>query len=68
MQAEMNEQLAKDQLVSTLVLNQSHVDAEQLAVRDADREGSAREQGRIDARADGGASSPRSTRRAPCCS
>jgi HlyD family secretion protein len=33
MQAEMNEALAKDQLVSELVLKQSKVDAEQLAVR-----------------------------------
>jgi HlyD family secretion protein len=33
MQAEMNEALAKDQLVSALVLKQSQVDAEQLAVR-----------------------------------
>ena len=33
MQAEMNEALAKDQLVSELVLKQSQVDAEQLAVR-----------------------------------
>lgn len=33
MQAEMNEALAKDQLVSRLVLKQSQVDAEQLAVR-----------------------------------
>ena len=33
MQAEMNEALAKDQLVSDLVLKQSRVDAEQLAVR-----------------------------------
>src|SRR5262249_23055642 len=32
-QYEMNQQLAKDQLVSTLVLEQSRVDAEQLAVR-----------------------------------
>ncbi len=33
MQAQMNEELAKDQLVSSLVLKQSQVDAEQLAVR-----------------------------------
>jgi HlyD family secretion protein len=33
MQAQMNEALAKDQLVSDLVLRQSKVDAEQLAVR-----------------------------------
>ncbi len=33
MQAQMNEALAKDQLVSDLVLKQSRVDAEQLAVR-----------------------------------
>ncbi len=33
MQYQMNQQLAKDQLVSTLVLEQSKVDAEQLAVR-----------------------------------
>lgn len=33
MQAEMNEALAKDQLVSDLVLRQSQVDADQLAVR-----------------------------------
>jgi HlyD family secretion protein len=33
MQYQMNQQLAKDQLVSTLVLEQSRVDAEQLAVR-----------------------------------
>ena len=33
MQAEMNEELAKDQLVSALVLKQSQVDAEQLGVR-----------------------------------
>jgi HlyD family secretion protein len=33
MQAQMNEELAKDQLVSTLVLKQSQVDAEQLGVR-----------------------------------
>jgi HlyD family secretion protein len=33
MQAEMNEALAKDQLVSDLVLRQSRVDADQLAVR-----------------------------------
>src|SRR5215813_9495845 len=32
-QYQMNQQLAKDQLVSTLVLEQSKVDAEQLAVR-----------------------------------
>jgi HlyD family secretion protein len=32
-QYEMNQQLAKDQLVSTLVLEQSRVDAEQLSVR-----------------------------------
>jgi HlyD family secretion protein len=34
MQAEMNESLAKAKLVSTLVLRQSQVDAEQLAARD----------------------------------
>src|SRR5919202_320442 len=34
MQAQMNEALAKDQLVSDLVLKQSQVDAEQLKVRD----------------------------------
>jgi len=33
MQAQMNEELAKDQLVSALVLRQSQVDAEQLGVR-----------------------------------
>ncbi len=33
MQAQMNEALAKDQLVSDLVLRQSKVDAEQLAIR-----------------------------------
>src|SRR3954462_802688 len=33
MQAQMNEELAKDQLVSALVLKQSQVDADQLAVR-----------------------------------
>ena len=33
MQAQMNEELAKDQLVSALVLKQSQVDAEQLGVR-----------------------------------
>ena len=33
MQAQMNEALAKDQLVSELVLKQSQVDAEQLGVR-----------------------------------
>jgi HlyD family secretion protein len=33
MQAQMNEALAKDQLVSDLVLRQSRVDAEQLAIR-----------------------------------
>ena len=33
MQAEMNEALAKDQLVSELILRQSKLDAEQLAVR-----------------------------------
>ena len=33
MQAEMNEALAKDQLVSDLILRQSKLDAEQLAVR-----------------------------------
>ncbi|PWT85537.1 MAG: RND transporter [Blastocatellia bacterium] len=33
MQAQMNEALAKDQLVSELVLRQSKVDAEQLAIR-----------------------------------
>ena len=33
MQAEMNEALAKDQLVSALILRQSKLDAEQLAVR-----------------------------------
>ena len=33
MQAEMNEALAKDQLVSELVLRQSKLDAEQLAMR-----------------------------------
>ena len=33
MQAEMNEALAKDQLVSELVLKQSQVDADQLGVR-----------------------------------
>jgi HlyD family secretion protein len=33
MQAQMNEALAKDQLVSELVLRQSRVDAEQLAIR-----------------------------------
>ena len=52
MQAEMNEALAKDQLVSELVLKQSQVDAEQLGVAQPDREGSAGEQDRIDARAD----------------
>jgi HlyD family secretion protein len=35
MQAEMNEALAKDKLVSELVLRQSRVDAEQLAARNA---------------------------------
>ena len=34
MQAQMNEALARDQLVSRLVLQQSQLDAEQLAVRD----------------------------------
>ena len=34
MQAEMNEALAKEQLVSALMLRQSKMDAEQLAVRD----------------------------------
>jgi len=34
MQAQMNEALAKDQLVSRLVLQQSKLDADQLAVRD----------------------------------
>src|SRR5919197_6155207 len=33
MQAQMNEELAKDQLVSALVLKQSQVDTEQLAIR-----------------------------------
>jgi HlyD family secretion protein len=33
MQAEMNEELAKSQLVSELVRKQSHLDAEQLAIR-----------------------------------
>ena len=33
MQAEMNEALAKDQLVSALILRQSKLDAEQLAIR-----------------------------------
>src|SRR4029077_5701709 len=33
MQYQMNEQLAKDQLVSTLVLQQSKVDADQLGIR-----------------------------------
>ena len=35
MQADMNEALSKNQLVSALVLRQSQVDAEQLATRDA---------------------------------
>ena len=53
MQAQMNEALAKDQLVSALVLKQSQVDAEQLGDPQRDREGAARQQRRIDARAAG---------------
>ena len=42
MQAQMNEALAKDQLVSELVLEQSQVDAEHARRPQPDREGSAR--------------------------
>jgi HlyD family secretion protein len=46
----MNEALAKDKLVSDLVLKQSQTDADSLAGEHADRERAAREQGRIDTR------------------
>ena len=51
MQAQMNEALAKDQLISQLQLRQSQVDAQQLGGPQPDREGAAREPGRFDARA-----------------
>ena len=51
MQAQMNEALAKDQLVSDLVLKQSQVDAAVARNPQSDREGSAREQGRRRCRA-----------------
>ena len=57
MQAQMNEALAKDQLVSELVLKQSQVDAESARRAQPDREGSARR-----------ARPTRRARRSPCSS
>ena len=53
MQVQMNEALAKDQLVSELILKQSQLDAQQLSVASSNRSGAAREPCRLGPRADG---------------
>ena len=69
MQAQMNEALAKDQLVSDAGARSSRRwTPSQLGDPQRDREGAAREQRRIDARAARGAAVATSIRRAPCCS
>ena len=64
MQAEMNESLAKAQLVSALALRQSKMDAEQLGIRDEIAQAAARRATRIPSSRGSPCSSRRSIRRA----
>ena len=68
MQAEMNEALAKDQLISELQRRRSEIDAQQLGVRNEIAQGTAREPCRIGRARSWPFSSRASIRRAPCCS
>ena len=68
MKLQMDEALAKDQLVSELQLRQSQLDAEQLDIRHQIAQEQLGDPRRVDACADRGAAVARSIRRAPCCS